>query len=304
MFIPKKRLLWESKAIEKAKDIKKRKNQSHEDFIRLHNPTLIEQLDQIYSYDNACSVKVYLLEPNTLNKISQAISSETDLTNVCTTPRVFDKNSIDIGEYYLAKIDKLHENSYKIWYVDFKESVYSFGFSQTDKYIRTVKSNIYIKNSLMFIRGHNSSIPNILDKFLVDFGLSKTDINSLMPVNKLHDITSKLKRLDSINISTIKMEMENPIEGVPANYVTFSVPIEENGDIENIDINDDTAKIIMDSSNISKSFEYIYEDNGYKESCTLAITTVGSAIRIIGRVSDNAIFNLAIGIKESYEQLQ
>ncbi len=81
---PKQRIKWEAKriieeAIEKKILLDKHKDLKPEEIIATFEPTLLEYLHSIYSYDNHCSIKIYKIMKDEKEKILEKIKQDEEL---------------------------------------------------------------------------------------------------------------------------------------------------------------------------------------------------------------------------------
>lgn len=217
-------------------------------------------------------------------------------------PKFFDEEEIEFNERYLSKIDSINDY-YRFWYISFKQSKYSFGFNQEKEYISTIRENIFLYKNLLILRGQKNNLPNLRDAFIADFGINKSILIDLTHIDliKLFDYLKKSKH--NIEIKTSEITKENPIGSIPAHCITFSKPL--NDDIEEFDEEDETAKIINEAQNLAKSYIYCFTDNlGYKECATISIDKNHKHIRILKKISDIAICNLANEVERAYNEMQ
>lgn len=308
---PKQRIRWEAnriieKAIENKVLLDKHKDLKPEEIIATFDPTLLEYLNSIYSYDSHCSIKIYQITSNEKDKILKKIKHEEEFNRLKDYPKIFDEDEIELNERYLSKIDELnnnYNNYYRFWYVSFKQGKYSFGFNQEKTYIATIRENIFLYDNLIILRSQANNLPNLRDTFIADFGINKTELVDLTHIDLL-TLFDKLKQINNnCKITTSEITKENPISGVPAHCITFSEPLDE--DIEEFDEEDETAQMINEAQNLAKSYNYCFTDiSGYKECAKISINKKNKHIRILKKISDIAIFNLAKEIERAYNEMQ
>ncbi|WP_292657360.1 hypothetical protein [Nitratifractor sp.] len=278
---------------------------SKEEFIRTYDPVLWDYLCSIYSYDNNCSIKIYKCSAEAINKINTGIQSE-DFARYNERARRFSETDVEIGEYYLSKIDVIANPEYKkIWYVSFKEANYPFGFEQHQGYIATVKSNVFVYGDFLVMRGQANMLPGMSDAFFVDFGISRREVNELTSYSDMLGLFIKLKEDGTLNLKTAEKTMENPIGGIPAEMITFSVPTGGEGDIDEYDMEDEVAQMLDEAPEVSRVLTYCHTDtSGYTECGKIAIGRGANSIRVLGKMSDLSLLSLVSGVSEKIIELQ
>jgi len=304
---PKQRIRWEAnriikKAIEDKVLLDKHKDLKPEEIIAIFNPALLEYLNSIYSYDNHCSIKIYRITSDEKNKILEKIKNEEEINKLKDYPKIFDEEEIELNERYLSKIDELNDY-HRFWYISFKQGKYSFGFNQEKTYIATIRENVFMYDNLLILRSQANNLPNLRDAFIADFGINKAELLDLTHIDLL-SLFDKLKQTNkNCEIKTSEITKENPISGVPAHCITFSEPL--NDDIEEFDEEDETAQMINEAQNLAKSYNYCFTDtSGYKECAKISINKTNKHIRILKKISDIAIFNLAKEVERAYNEMQ
>lgn len=303
---PKERIKWEAnriikKAVEEKILLNKYEDLKPEEIIEAFEPELLNYLYSIYSYDNHCSIKIYRITDNKKDKIKEKIKNQKEINQLTNIPKIFDEKDIELNERYLSKIDKINDY-YRFWYISFKKAKYSFGFNQERTYIATIRENVLLYENLLVLRSQANNFPNLRDAFIADFGITKIDFLDLTHIN-LINLFDKLKQNNNCEIKASEITKENPISGVPAHCITFSQPL--NDDIEEFDEEDETAQMIHSAQNIAKSYQYCFIDtSNYKECATISINKPNKYIRILKRISDIAIFNLAKEVEKVYNEMQ
>ncbi|MFW0703406.1 hypothetical protein ACN09M_10385 [Aliarcobacter butzleri] len=277
-----------------------------EEYLSKYNRALWDYLFTIYSFETSCAVCIIKLndEFNLESKLE-----ETNIKDLFDNAKQFDGRSAKSGKHYLAKIDQNEEENFlKFWYVNFSIGKIPFGFDQMKEIIKTDRSNVFFlrKNNLLVFRGQANKIAKLINQFNDDFNIKNSDIKFSSYKDNALEISKKLKEKKYISLTTCEISSENPYPGIQASMVTFSLPIKELGEEVDMDNLEETneAKMFSKAKELSKKLTYTFENKcGYKEKALINAVNKKGTINISRKVSDLAIINFAMAVKNFYDEM-